>query len=110
MDEQQALVAYEHIARITGQMLAAAKAAQWDRLTALEEQCSALFAPLMAEPERAAPPSAEYRQRKAELLRAILDDDARIRVLVEPRLEDLTALLGATRQKQQLNRAYQPDS
>src|SRR6185436_12827839 len=75
-----ALVTYERIARLTGQMLAAAEAAQWHRLTALEQQCAGLFAPLLVEPERAQPPSAAYRRRKAELIRNILDDDARIRV------------------------------
>ena len=109
MDEQRILVAYERIARLTGQMLAAAEASQWDRLTTLEEECSTLFDPLLVEPERAAPATLEYRQRKAELIRSILADDARIRALVEPRLEDLSALLGATRQKQKLNRAYLAD-
>src|SRR5262245_49694726 len=109
MDEHQALVAYEHIARITGQMLAAAEAAQWDRLTALEQQCSALFAPLMAAPGDGVPPSAEYRRRKAQLIRNILADDAQIRVLVEPQLDNLSALLGASRQKQRLVQAYESD-
>ena len=110
MDEQQVLATYERIARLTGQMLAAAQAGQWDRLTALEQECGALFAPLIDQPEQPVSANAEYRTRKAELIRHILDDDARIRVLVEPRLEDLAALLSAGRQKRQLNRAYQPDA
>jgi flagellar protein FliT len=110
MDEQQVLATYEHIARLTGQMLAAAQASQWDRLTALEQECSALFAPLMAQPERPAPASADYVSRKSELIRHILADDAQIRLLVEPRLEDLAALLSTGRQQRQLNRAYQRDA
>ena len=106
MDEQQTLVAYERIARITGQMLGAARVSQWDRLTALERECSALFAPLVAAPDRPVPASAEYRRRKAELIRNILADDARIRALVEPRLQDLSSLLCSARQKQKLDRAY----
>jgi flagellar protein FliT len=109
MDEQQTLARYERIARLTGQMLAAARASQWDRLTALEQECSALFAPLIAEQDRAGPVSVEYQRCKAELIRHILADDAKIRLLVEPRLEDLAALLCATRHKAQLNRAYQSD-
>ena len=110
MDEQQTLVTYERIAGLIGQMLAAAEGSQWDRLTALEEECSALFAPLVTAPDRPAPASAEYRQRKAELIRGILADDARIRALVEPRLEALSVLLGATRQRQKMQRAYQADA
>jgi hypothetical protein len=53
------------------------------------EECSALFAPLVTAPDRPAPASAEYRQRKAQLIRSILADDARIRALVE--LPDSTA-------------------
>ena len=60
--------------------------------------------------EKAPNSVAEYRQRKAELIRGILADDARIRALVEPRLEALFVLLGATRQKQKLQRAYQADA
>ena len=106
MDEQQTLATYEHIARLTAEMLAAAEAGQWDRLTALEQECGALFAPLIAEADRPVPVSADYRQRKAKLILLILADDARIRELVEPRLSELSALLGATRRKQTLERAY----
>ena len=106
MDEQQTLARYERIARVTGQMLAAAEAGQWDRLTTLEQEVSALFAPLIVDP--LAPSSVEYRERTAELMRQILADDARIRALVEPHLEELSALLGATRRKQTLERAYRP--
>jgi flagellar protein FliT len=87
-------------------MLSAAEAGEWDHLTALEQDCSALFAPLIAEPGGDEPRSPEYRQRKAQLLRRILAEDARIRALVEPRLEELSALLGANRRKQRLDHAY----
>ena len=109
MDEQQTLATYERIASLTGEMLHAAEASDWDRLSALERDCSALFAPLIAEPDRKVPRSLEYRQRKAELLRRILAEDARIRALVEPRLEELSTLLGSTRRKQRLDDAYRAD-
>jgi flagellar protein FliT len=108
MDEHQILATYVRIARVTRQMLAAAQAGQWDQLTALEHECSGLFAPLL-EHDRQPPAGPEYVRRKAELIRGILADDAQIRLLVEPQLETLSALLGSTRQKQRLVRAYQPD-
>ena len=134
MDEQQILATYERIARVTRQMLAAAQAGQWDRLTTLERDCSTLFAPLV-EHDRQPPAGADYSRdtsiskqelprtgrgeinaardyvrRKAELIRGILADDAQIRLLVEPQLDNLSALLGSTRQKQRLVRAYESDS
>jgi len=109
MDENQILATYKRIARVTRQMLAAAQAGQWDRLTTLEHECSGLFAPLV-EHDRQPPAGAEYVRRKAELIRDILADDAQIRLLVEPRLNDLSALLGSTRQEQRLVRAYESDS
>jgi flagellar protein FliT len=108
MDEQQILATYERIARVTRQMLGAAQAGQWDRLTALEKEVSGLFGPLMAH-DHTPPAGAEYRRRKVALIRDILADDAQIRLLVEPRLKDLSALLGSTRQEQRLTRAYQSD-
>jgi flagellar protein FliT len=108
MDEQQILTTYERIAGVTRQMLAAAQAAQWDRLTALERECSALFVPLVAH-DREQPTGRDYVRRKAELIRGILADDAQIRLLVEPQLDNLSALLGSTRQQQRLARTYQSD-
>ena len=108
MDEQLILATYESIAGLTRRMLAAAQASQWDRLTALEKEASGLFEPLMAH-DRTPPADAEYRRRKAELIRGILADDAQIRLLVEPRLRDLSSLLGSARQEQRLVRAYETD-
>jgi flagellar protein FliT len=108
MDEQLILATYESIAGLTRRMLAAAQASQWDRLTALEKEVSGLFGPLMAH-DHAPSAGAEYRRRKAKLIRDILADDAQIRLLLEPRLKDLSVLLGSTRQEQRLARAYETD-
>jgi flagellar protein FliT len=108
MDERLILATYESIARLTRRMLAAAQAGLWDEVTTLEQEVSGLFAPLVAH-DHEPPAGAEYRRRKVELIRDILADDAQIRLLVEPRLKDLSALLGSTRQEQRLARAYETD-
>ena len=105
MNEDYILVTYESISRITKQMLAAARDGDWDTLVQRERDCSGLFARLVGgEDDR--PRSAEFQCRKAELIRTVLDDDAEIRLLVEPWLNQLSALIGHTGHQRQLAQAY----
>jgi flagellar protein FliT len=105
MSDDQILLTYESISRVTKQMLAAARGGDWDALVRLERDCSAHFARLFSgEDER--PRSAEFQSRKAQLIRSVLDDDARIRLLVEPWLEQLSALLCHSGQQRRLAQAY----
>ncbi len=106
MDEEQVLATYEGIARVTRQMLAAARGDDWDRLIALEQDCNTRFAWLYTHPN-AQPLSLEFGRRKAELIRGVLEDDAHIRLLVQPWLVRLGALIGNTQRQKQLNTAYQ---
>ena len=105
MNGNQILAIYEEISRTTGQMLAAAHSDDWDGLVALEKDCSGMFARLF-EVEDGAPRDAEFQRRKGELIRGVLADDAQIRLLVEPWLVQLTAMIGSTRQQNRLSRAY----
>ena len=105
MNGNQILAIYEEISRTTGQMLAAARSDDWDGLVALEKDCSGMFARLF-EAEDGAPRDAEFQRRKGELIRGVLADDAQIRLLVEPWLVQLTAMIGSTRQQNRLSRAY----
>lgn len=105
MDCNQILAAYEDIACLTHQMLVAARAGDWDRMVILEKECAAHFALLLAG-NTEAPHDDGYLQRKAGLIRRILDDDAQIRLLVEPWLEKLSTLIGSTRQQSRLHQTY----
>jgi flagellar protein FliT len=105
MNEDHILMTYESISRITKQMLTAARDGDWDTLVQRERDCSGLFARLFdGDDER--PRSADFQRRKAELIRTVLDDDAEIRLLVEPWLSQLSALIGHTSHQRQLVRAY----
>ena len=105
MDDDLVLAIYIRIADLTRQMLAAARIGEWDRLIALERACSTLFARLPAvEDDR--PHSAEYQRRKAELIRGVLDDDAQIRMLVEPWQARLSALIDHHGQQRRLQQTY----
>ena len=105
MSDDLILTTYEHIARLTAQMLAAARSGEWDVLVALERDCSALFARLFSGEEEQ-PRSAEFQHRKARLIRGILDDDAEIRLLVEPWLNQLSQLIGHAGRERRLIQTY----
>lgn len=107
MNGAQILAQYGEIAQLTRNMLAAARAAEWERLVELERTCSSYFARLF-ESGAAQPADATFINRKAALIRGILDDDAEIRLLVEPWLAQLSLLIGNTQQQSRLQRAYRP--
>ncbi len=87
----QAIDFYELIAQASHEMLAAARAGDWESVTRLEEACAALIADLKA--QRHAPLTVSEQRRRIGLLRAILADDAEIRDRAEPWLRQLEHLL-----------------
>ena len=105
MDDDLELAIYAGIARLTGQMLAAARSNEWDTLIALEKACSTHFARLLAK-EDGRPRDAQYQRRKSELIRGVLDDDAAIRLLVEPWQARLSTLLDHHGQQRRLQQTY----
>lgn len=105
MNEEMILTTYEQIAGLTRQMLAAARDGEWEALVTLERDCSALFARLLSA-EEVQPRSSDFQRRKARLIRAVLDDDAEIRLLVEPWLKQLSQLIGHTGRERRLSEAY----
>jgi flagellar protein FliT len=105
MDNAQILAIYEETSRLTRQMLAAARENDWDLLVTHEKACAATLSPLISD-KPAQPPSNDFQRRKAELISSILDDDAQIRMLVEPWLERLSGLIGSARQQSRLHQSY----
>jgi len=99
------LAEYEEIAALTRRMLEAARHSEWDRLVELERDCGCHFARLL-DGSTVQPDDETYRNRKAALIRGILDDDAEIRLLVEPWLAQLSQLIGSTQQQTRLQSAY----
>jgi flagellar protein FliT len=98
---------YEGLARTTGHMLDAALDGRWDDLVALERQCAQLIETMSAlETEDPLPQG--LRQRKAAMIRKVLADDAAIRNITEPWLQQLGSMLGANRHSQRLLRTYGP--
>ena len=83
---------YEAIERASADMLDAARAGNWDYVIKLEGACVLLISQLKnAARERAL--SAEESQLKSRIMQRILVNDAEIRHLAEPWLEDLDEML-----------------
>jgi flagellar protein FliT len=107
MNGEQILSEYGKIALLTRRMLETARRSDWDALIDLERDCARHFSQLI-ENNHDQPDDPGYRGRKATLIRRILDDDAEIRLLVEPWLAQLSLLIGNTQQQARLHQAYRP--
>lgn len=89
---QTLLQYYEAIEQASQDMLAAAREGNWDRVVKLEGACAVLISQLKhaAAEQRLA---GEEAQLKARIMQRILLNDAEIRQLAEPWLEDLDQML-----------------
>jgi flagellar protein FliT len=105
MDQEELLASYEAAARITAEMLAAARASQWERFSALEMTCASEIHRLKFS-DSPKPLSALQRNRKIEVIMRILADDREIRLVTEPWMSRLSSLFGGTTAMPKLARAY----
>lgn len=103
--ERYVLDTYEGICALALRMAEAAARSDWDQLTKLDEHCQELFREL-PHWDQGQPGCAEYQSRKASMIQAILDHDARIRDCIEPQLADIRYLLGATTQARRVHSLY----
>jgi flagellar protein FliT len=90
--ERQIVERYQRMADASGRMLDAARADQWDTVCAIEAECAALIAELSTMGDLA-PTDPQLRQQKVGLMRRVLADDAQIRLLSQPWLRKLDALM-----------------
>ncbi|EGJ11379.1 flagellar protein FliT [Rubrivivax gelatinosus] len=88
---------YEAIEQASADMLSAAKAGNWDEVVKLEGACVLLISQLK-HAAREASLDAEAAKAKSRIMQRILINDAEIRHLAEPWLQDLDDTL-AGRQK-----------
>jgi flagellar protein FliT len=94
--ETHLLSYYEAIERASADMLAAAKAGNWDEVVKLEGACVLLISQLK-HAARSAPLDAEQATPKSRIMQRILMNDAEIRHLAEPWLQDLDDTLAGRR-------------
>jgi flagellar protein FliT len=88
---------YEAIEQASADMLNAAKAGDWDQVVKLEGACVLLISQLK-HAARQAPLDAEAAKAKSRIMQRILINDAEIRHLAEPWLQELDDLLAGQRQ------------
>ena len=105
MTNQEVLSEYAAVAELTGQMLAAAEAGDWDQLVVLEQRCT-LHVDTLQRCEAAVELNPTGRQAKIECIRRILADDRRIRDLTMPWMAQLSALISNSGTQRRLANAY----
>jgi flagellar protein FliT len=85
---------YEAIEKASQDMLEAARSGNWDHVVKLEGACALLISQLKNAAARQ-PLGAEEAQLKSRIMQRILVNDAEIRHLAEPWLEQLDDILAA---------------
>lgn len=103
--EKQIVERYTRMADASHRMLAAAREDDWDMVGALEKECAGLIAELSKMGDLA-PADPGLRQQKLGLMKRVLADDAEIRLLSQPWLKKLDALLRTPETVARLDRAY----
>ena len=83
---------YEAIERASHDMLEAARTGNWDEVVKLEGACAVLISQLKHAASQQ-PLGAEESQLKSRIMQRILVNDAELRCLAEPWLEDLDNLM-----------------
>jgi flagellar protein FliT len=105
MTSDEIIGTYEAILAVTSEMLESARSNDWDRLVEREIECRRLVERLAAAKAQAGL-EPEARQRKVEIIRKVLADDAEIRNLTEPWMARLQHLIGSNRNERQLQATY----
>ncbi|MDH4053632.1 MAG: flagellar protein FliT [Rubrivivax sp.] len=95
--DTQLLSYYEAIEQASADMLSAAKVGDWDQVVKLEGACVLLISQLK-HAARQLPLDAEAAKTKSRIMQRILINDAEIRHLAEPWLQDLDNMLAGKRQ------------
>jgi flagellar protein FliT len=88
---------YEAIEQASSDMLIAAKAGNWDQVVKLEGACVLLISQLK-HAARQTPLDPDAARTKSKIMQRILVNDAEIRHLAEPWLQDLDVMMSGSRQ------------
>lgn len=105
MEYQNTIAVYEAVAKLTSQMLLAARQQDWDKLTNLEHSC-AQHVEMLKVIQEVTPLPKEARERKVASIKSILADDREIRNLVSPWMVRLNSMISSNHMEQRLTRTY----
>jgi flagellar protein FliT len=102
---ENTVVLYEEVAHITKNMLIAAQAHDWEKLSTLEDECSDYVERLKvfdSEP----PLTGEAYARKLASIKSILADDREIRNLVAPWMVKLNAMISTQKVEKRYSASF----
>lgn len=99
------IASYESLSAITRQMREAAVQGEWEQLIALEQRCSQHVATIKPA-DGTVTLDEPSRQRKIQLIKKILADDAAVRDRTVAWMGQLQQIMQSNRQEQRLQRAY----
>ncbi len=103
--ENLILDCYDNISATSTRMLAAARSGEWGMLVEAEGECAAIVDRLRVLGD-SAPLSEAAGQRKHQVIRKVLAEDAEIRKLTQPWLENLESLLRGQVSQRKLRDLY----
>ena len=104
-DSESLFACYEAIARLTAEMVSAAEVGNWEVVSTLESE-SATYVDVLRRSEPHPQLSPADIERKRALLVRILEDDARVRAMVYPRLDRLQKRIDTARRATTASHAY----
>jgi flagellar protein FliT len=94
MTSADLLLTYEYIAKLTSEMVIAARTSNWDALSQLEDACADQSRRIEESPAPAL--TGESRLRKTDLLKKILANDRAIREITEPWMAQMTNIMNGS--------------
>jgi flagellar protein FliT len=98
MTSADLLSTYEYIAKLTSEMVIAARTSNWDALSQLEDACADQSRRIEESPAPAL--TGESRVRKVDLMKKILANDRAIREITEPWMAQVDNMMrGMSRQQ-----------
>jgi flagellar protein FliT len=108
LHQAEIVALYEAMSAITGAMLVAARAGEWDALAALvESRCAAHVQTLREQGQESQQPlPGTERAQKIKIIQKILADDLEIRTLTKVQMAQLSTLMNSANTERKLSEAY----
>lgn len=105
MGSHQVIANYESLSTLTARMREAAVRGDWGNLIDLEQQCRQYVA-TMKQADASTTLDEPSRQRKVQIIKKILENDADIRSRTVAWMGQLQRIMQSNRQEQRLQQAY----
>lgn len=102
---ERTMSTYETLSNKSAAMLEAARRSDWDAVISIEQECSEIIGNLKSSRD-VVPGDPKARQRKTQIIRRMLIEDAEIRDLAQPQLARLARMIQVTGKQQRVERAY----